>query len=155
MRLVIIVLLSLLTLSTLQASNDMSINKLEPNENIAIEFTSSGCFHHFASFYVFGKDIVSIFEIKTMGDDRGMRELGSLQLSNDDIQGLDQLLHYYSEEKVDQQRTTTHEKTQIELSRDGQILRKIVSYNSSDYTQQIKGIVTLSDLMKRIKQKNE
>ncbi len=158
MRLFLITLLIASFPFIVESSENITINNLKENENISVEFSSSGCFHSITDILEFQGGGVTIYELKQEWSEKekklidlGMKKLGTLQLSKGDIQGLDRLFLFYAGEPNGG--CTTVDTIKVKLSRDSKLVKIKEFVDGSCDTYDKKDIVTFGALKRRLEQK--
>ncbi len=150
-------LLAFFTLATFASGSDLFFSQMENGDRVEITWDSEGCFHNDRFYYEISKsDGVTIFRKLNLSWDKTKprppldRQVEVEEpLSIRDIKGLDLLLHYYRKKK--DAVSTTQTWVLLEFFEGDQLVKreKITDNSGGPEFQEIKGLVTLSELARR------
>ena len=148
----------------------LSFINLNANETIKIESKSQGCFHNNTNSYQVRGGKVKMFDMIKKESENTIRNLGTISLSDTDLEGLDILIDLYRQ--VSTNTCTTHIYLDIVYERDNLIIGKESLVDSScklatlslfknhpellearggiENLPDIKNLVSLDDLAQRI-----
>lgn len=155
MRTLIVILILFSFYFTAAATEAPKISSLSASEEVQVEYSSRGCFHHFAYFFEFKDKSVTIYELKqTWSEEKqkfislGKKKLGTLQLSDEDVIGLDQLFRFYSTNAKSGCTTVDH--IIAKHLQGGKIISSSEYYDGSCSTSDEEKLLTLSALKQRL-----
>ena len=75
----------------------ISLEKLNPNDSIVVNYDSQGCFHHRSNVLVFKKDSVTVYDKINQWNKKyaKKKKVGTVKLNSFDQSRLRSLFHYY------------------------------------------------------------
>jgi len=131
--------------------------KLPATDELQVRFASSGCFHSTTHEFTFRRgatSTVAVASVKAEWSDakhKDREELGQVALSDSDLKGLDELLRFYRSNP--RGGCTTIDRITISRVRNGKTLATEEFTDGSCSTYQLKGVTTLSEIVRRLEKR--
>lgn len=131
---------------SVKLSKAPKISSLKRHQKMKVVYRSIGCFHNRSYIFEFRQNLVEIFNNNSINIKQ--KKIGVLYLSKKDIEGLDNLLQFYT--KINMMNCTTINYINIDILIGPIALRKFSFTDSSCTLHKQSNILTFLSLLERL-----